>query len=222
MPNLRLYDYVASANCLKARILLAQLERPYERIAIDIFDGDTLTDEFAEINPARSTPVLETEDGRRLPESNAILWYLAEGTPFLPVEAFDRAQVLRWLLFEQTDLMPAIGGLRFRLVTGRLANADKDAARRRRLAGEVLATMQSHLTSNPFLVAGRYSIADIALYAYTHVAPDAEIDLGAYPAVEEWIARVEATRNFTNDLVPYPANAQAGASRSIYDQLAAP
>ena len=216
MPKLRLYDYAASANCLKVRVLLAQLGLPYERISIDIFAGETLTDEFAEINPARSTPVLETGEGR-LPESDAILWYLAEGTPFLPDAAFDRAQVLRWLIFEQTDLMPAIGGLRFRLVTGRLSPGDRDATRRRRLAGEVLATMQSHLAADPFFVAGRYSIADLALYAYTHVAPEAEIELGAYPAVEEWIARVEAQPNFLNDLEPYPPNSQAGASRSIYD-----
>jgi glutathione S-transferase len=217
LPNVRLYDYAASANCLKVRVLLAQLELPYERIPIDIFAGETLTDEFAAINPARSTPVLETEEGRFLPESDAILWYLAEGTPFLPDTAFDRAQVLRWLIFEQSDLMPAIGGLRFRLVTGRLSAVDRDAIRRRRQAAEVLATMQSHLASSPFFVAERYSIADIALYTYTHVAPEAEIELGAYPAVEEWIARVEATPNFLNDLEPYPPNAHAGAGRSIYD-----
>jgi glutathione S-transferase len=218
LPNVHLYDYAASANCLKVRILLAQLELPYERIPIDIFAGETLTDEFAAINPARSTPVLETEEGQLLPESDAILWYLAEGTPFLPDTAFERAQVLRWLIFEQSDLMPAIGGLRFRLVTGRLSPGDRDAARRRRLAAEVLATMQSHLASSPFFVAERYSIADVALYAYTHVAPEAEIELGGYPAVEEWIARVEAESNFLNDLAPYPPNAHAGAGHSIYDE----
>ncbi len=217
MSKMRLYDYNASANCLKARILLAQLDRPYERVPIDIFDSDTLTDEYLEINPARSTPVLEIEAGTFLPESDAILWYLAEGTPFLPDGPLERAQVVRWLIFEQADLMPAIGGLRFRLVTGRLVPGDRDAVRRRNLAGEVLATMQDHLASMPFFVGGRYSIADIALYAYTHVAADAEIDLGAYPAVEGWIERVEATPRFVNDLEPYPPNAAAGAGRSTYD-----
>ena len=217
MSKLRLYDYTASANCLKARILLAQLDRPYERVPIDIFDGDTLTEEYLEINPARSTPVLETEAGTFLPESNAILWYLAEGTPFLPDAPLERAQVVRWLIFEQADLMPAIGGLRFRLVTGRLAPGDRDAVRRRNLAGEVLEAMQAHLASTPFFVGGRYSIADIALYAYTHVAADAELDLNPYPAVAEWIERVEATPRFVNDLEPYPPNARAGAGHSMYD-----
>ena len=217
MSKLRLYDYTASANCLKARILLAQLDRPYERVPIDIFDGDTLTDEYLAINPARSTPVLETEAGTFLPESDAILWYLAEGTPFLPDDPLERAQVVRWLIFEQADLMPAIGGLRFRLVTGRLSAGDRDAVRRRALASEVLEAMQDHLASTPFFVGGRYSIADIALYAYTHVAADAAIDLGEYAAVEEWIARVEATPRFMNDLEPYPPNATAGAGRSTYD-----
>lgn len=217
MSKLRLYDYAASANCLKVRILLAQLDRAYDRISIDIFDGETLTDGYFKINPARATPVLETEDGRFLPESDAILWYLAEGTPFSPDDPFDRAHVLRWLLFEQADLMPAIGGLRFRLVTGRLSPDDPDAVRRRRLAAEVLEVMHDHLTSNAFFVAGRCSIADIALYAYTHVASDAAIELGAYPAVEEWIRRVEREPRFVNDLEPYPPNARAGAGRSTYD-----
>src|SRR5438046_6040575 len=100
---MRLYDYPASCNCYKARLLLAQLGRSYERVPIDIFAGDTLTDDYAAKNPARSTPVLETDDGRYLQEANAILWYLAEGTPFLPEDAFARAHVLRWLIWEQTD-----------------------------------------------------------------------------------------------------------------------
>src|SRR5437660_9954300 len=115
----RLYDYPASGNCYKVRLLLAQLDREYERVAIDIFDGDTLTPEFARLNPQRSTPVLELADGRVLVESNAILWYLATGTPFLPSDRFGQAEVCRWLVYEQTDVMPMIGGLRFRLITGR-------------------------------------------------------------------------------------------------------
>jgi len=115
MP-LRLYDYAASANCLKVRLLLTHLCRPYERVPVDIFDGDTLTDDFARLNPARSTPVLELESGVHLQESNAILVYLAEGTELLPDAAFERAQVMRWLFFEQADLVPAIGGLRFRVM----------------------------------------------------------------------------------------------------------
>ena len=216
MPELRLYDYAASANCLKARLLLAQLERPYERIPVDIFAGDTLTDEYAAINPARSTPVLQIGDSTFLSESNAILVYLAGGTPLLPDDALRRAEVVRWLILEQTEVMPSLGGLRFRLVTGRLAAEDRDAMRRRRLGEATLAALDLHLRTRDFLV-DAYSIADIAVYAYTHVAPEAGYELAAYPAVERWLARVEAQPRFVNDLVPYPENARLGASRSIYD-----
>ena len=126
MSTLRLYDYAASCNCYKARLVLAQLGLEYERVPIDIFAGDTLTDEFARINPARTTPVLETEHGY-LPESNAIITYLAAGTPMLPEDPFERAQVVGWLVFEQTDVIPTMGGLRFRLQVGRLTPDDPAA-----------------------------------------------------------------------------------------------
>lgn len=119
MGTRRLYDYAASGNCYKVRLLLAQLGRPYERVSVDIFDGETLTDESAAKNPARSTPLLELEDGTFLAESNAILTYLAQGTPFMPSDPLGVAQVVRWLIFEQTDMMMTMGGLRFRLLTGR-------------------------------------------------------------------------------------------------------
>jgi glutathione S-transferase len=216
VAELRLYDYVASANCLKVRLLLAQLELPYERVPVDIFAGDTLTDEYAAINPARSTPVLQIGASTYLSESNAILVYLAAGTPFLPDDVLRRAEVVKWLILEQTDVMPSLGGLRFRLVTGRLAAADRDALRRRRLGEAALAALDVHLRSRDFLV-DAYSIADIAVYAYTHVAPQAGYELAAYPAVERWLERVASRPGFVNDLEPYPANARLGASRSIYD-----
>ena len=214
---MRLYDYVASANCYKARLLLAQLGREYERVPIDIFGGDTLTCEFADVNPARSTPVLETDDGRFIQESNAILWYLAEGTELLPEDPFDRAHVLKWLVLEQTDVMAGIGGLRFRLLTGRWA-ADEPAAVQRRVLGEdALAMLEAHLQDRDFTVGRGYSIADIALYAYAHTAPEAGFGLGAYPAVCGWLRRVEEQPRFLNDLEPYPPNARPGAGRSTYD-----
>jgi glutathione S-transferase len=134
--GLRLYDYAASANCYKVRLLLAQLRQPYERVPIDIFAGDTLTDHFQAKNPARSTPVLQIGESTYLTESNAILFFLAEGTPFLPDDPFQRAVVVRWLIFEQTDVMMTMGGLRFRLTpagsgrTIRTRSADGRAARR--------------------------------------------------------------------------------------------
>jgi glutathione S-transferase len=214
---MKLYDYAASANCYKVRLLLAQLERPYERIPIDIFGGDTLTDEYTAKNPARATPVLETDDGKLLPESNAILLYLAQGTPFLPPDPFDLAQVVRWLLFEQTDVMMTMGGLRFRLLTGRFASDSPDAVRRREGAEATLGLLDQHLTAQPFLVGDMYTIADIANYAYTHVAPEAGLDLGPYPAVRVWLNRVEEQPGYMNDLAPYPENARAGAGRSVYN-----
>jgi glutathione S-transferase len=213
----RLYDYVASANCYKARLLLEQLGRDYERVPIDIFGGDTLTCEFADINPARSTPVLETDDGRVLQESNAILWYLAEDTELLPDDAFERAQVLKWLILEQSDVMPGIGGLRFRLLTGRLTPDEPAAVRRRELGLDALAMLEAHLEGREFFVGDSYSIADISLYAYTHTAPDAGFELADYRAVTAWLRRVEEQPRFMNDLKPYPANARPGAGSSSYD-----
>jgi len=211
----RLYDYGASCNCYKVRLLLAQLDLSYERVPVDIFGGDTLTDEYARINPARSTPVLEA-DGRFLPESNAILVYLARGTPLLPEDPFELAQVVRWLIVEQTDVMPMIGGLRFRLLTGRLTPSDPDAVRRRQGALDVLQLLHGELGTRDFLAAGRFTIADIAVYGYTHLAHEAGIDLTPYRNVRAWLARVERQPRFVEDVEPYGANAAPGAGRSIY------
>jgi glutathione S-transferase len=213
---MRLYDYAASANCFKVRLLLAHLGRAYERVPIDIFGGDTLTCEFADINPARSTPVLETDDGQFLQESNAILWYLADGTDFLPENPVERAQVLTWLIFEQTDVMPGIGGLRFRLLTGRWTADEPAAVERRELGREALAMLEAHLRDADFFIGNRYSIADISLYGYTHTAPEAGHELANLPRVTAWLRRVEAQPGFVNDLEPYPANARPGAGASIY------
>jgi glutathione S-transferase len=215
--DLRLYDYDASANCYKVRLLLAQLERPYERIPIDIFNGDTLTEAYTRINPFRSTPVLEVAPDRYLIESNAILVYLADGTPLLPTGAVEQSEVVRWLIYEQTDVMPTLGGLRFRLQTGRLAPDDPDAARRRTAGQEVLRILNHHLSERQFLVGASYTIADVAVYGYTHVANEAGYELDRWPAVQAWLRRVAERPGYVNDLLPYPSNAHAGAGRSIYD-----
>jgi glutathione S-transferase len=213
----RLYDYPASCNCYKVRLLLAQLALPYERVPVDIFDGDTLTDEYAAMNPARTTPVLETDAGRFLPESNAILFYLAQGTPFLPEDPFERAEVVRWLIYEQTDVIPTMGGLRFRLLVGRLTPEDPDAVRRREGALEVLRLLDDHLATREFFVGGRYTIADIAIYGYTHLAPEAGIDLEPDKNLRAWFDRVEQQPGYIEDVEPYGANAAPGAGRSLYD-----
>jgi glutathione S-transferase len=215
MSDLRLYDYAASGNCYKVRLLLAQLGVGYERIPVDIFAGGTFGAEYAARNPMRTVPVLETAAGF-LPESNAILLYLAEGTTFLPAEPFERAQAVRWLIYEQTDVIPGIGGLRFRLQTGRLAPDDDEAVRRRRAGEEVLGLLEGHLSERQFF-AGGYSIADIAIYGYVHVAGEAGFDLEALEHVSAWLERVRGQPGYMNDLEPYPPNARPGAGRSSYD-----
>lgn len=213
---MKLYDYPASCNCYKVRLLLSNLALDYERVPVDIFGGDTLTDQFALINPARATPVLETDDGRFLPESGAILLYLAHGTPLLPSDPFELAQVVRWLQYEQADLVPAIGGLRFRLLAGRLSETDPDAVRRREEADQVLRLLDDQLFARGFLAGERYTVADIAVYGYTHRACEAGIDLDPYPNVRAWLTRVEDQPGYMEDVAPYGANAAPGAGASIY------
>lgn len=215
MAGLKLYDYAASANCYKVRLLLAQLGLEYERIPIDIFAGDTLTEEYGQKNPMRTTPVLETENGF-LPESNAILLYLAEGTSLLPATAFERAQVMRWLIYEQTDVIPTMGGLRFRLLTRRLDAGDDEAVRRKRGGEEVLELLDEHLQGREFFVGGRYTVADVGLFGYVHVAAEAGLDLTRHEHVCAWLARVIEQPGYMNDLKPYPPNAAKGVGRSLY------
>jgi glutathione S-transferase len=210
---MRLHDYAASGNCYKVRLLLALLGQPYERVPVDIFAGDTLTDEFAALNPARTTPVLELDGGRALPESAAILWFLAEGTAFLPDDRFERAQVLRWLCFERA-LTPAVAGARFQVMTGRTDDETPFLLAKGR---DVLATLDRRLVGRAWVAVDTPTIADIALFGYTHGAHDAGFDLAAHPAIEAWLDRIRALPGYVNDLVPYPPNARPGAGRSIYD-----
>ena len=198
------------------RLLLAQLGREYERVPVDIFAGDTLTDEYAAINPARTTPVLETDDARFLPESAAILFYLAQGTPFLPDDPFQLAEVVRWLIYEQTDVIPTMGGLRFRLLVGRLTPEDPDAVHRKEGALEVLRLLDDHLAPREFFVGGRYTIADIAIYGYAHLAHEAGIEMEPYTNVRAWFEQVEQQPRYLEDVEPYGANAAPGAGRSLY------
>src|SRR4051812_47939820 len=215
--TLRLHDYAASANCYKVRLALAQLGIEYERVPVDIFAGETLTEAFGRMNPARTTPVLELEDSRYLTESGAILLFLAESTPLLPSDRLGRAQVARWLLFEQADVVPSVGGLRFRLATGRLAPDHERVARARAASHDMLGVLDAHLREREFFVADRYSVADIAIYGYVHVAHEADVGMEEHPAVGRWLEIVAAQPGYMNDLEPYPPNARPGRSRSIYD-----
>jgi glutathione S-transferase len=211
---MRLYDYAASANCYKARLLLALLGRDYERVPVDIFAGDTLTDAYAALNPARETPVLELDDGTVVTQSSAIVRLLAEGTPYLPGDPVQRAQVVQWLCFEQERVMGGIGAARFRIVTGR---APERVARLLALGRGALEILDAHLATRDWLVGDACSVADLANFAYAHTAEDAGLPLAEHPAVCAWLDRIRALPGFMNDLAPYPDNARAGASRSIYD-----
>jgi len=213
---LRLYDYAASCNCYKVRLLLAHLGRAYERISVDIFNGETLTEQYGRINPMRTTPVLEVAPGRYLPESNAIVVYLARGSEYLPEGPLEFAQVMRWLIYEQTDVVPMIGGLRFRLLVGRLKPSDPDAVRRRDGALEVLELLDGHMNNREFFVGDRYTVADMAIFGYTHRAAEAGLDLAPYANVNEWIERVMQQPGFIEDVEPYGSNAAWGAGRSLY------
>jgi glutathione S-transferase len=209
---MRLYDYAASGNCFKVRLLLGLLGQEYERVPVDIFAGDTLTNAFAELNPLRETPVLELDDGSRLTQSNAILWYLAEGTPFLPDTAWERGQVAAWLSFEQERVMGGIGNPRFRLLTGR----DTSQVEARLATGRgALARLEDHLRGREWVVGGAPTIADLGLFAYVSVAKDAGLEHP--PEVGAWLERVRALPGFADDFVTYPENARPGVARSIYD-----
>jgi glutathione S-transferase len=206
---MRLYDYAASGNCFKVRLLLGMLGLECERVPIDIFAGDTLTCEYAMINPLRETPVLELDSGERLAQSNAILWYLAEGTSWLPGTRLERAQVAQWLAFEQERVMASLGGARFRLLTGRATNEQVET--RLEVGREALQVLDAHLAGRDWIVGDGPTIADLSLFAYTSVAP-VEIPT----AVHAWLDRVRALPGFVDDFVAYPENARPGAGTSIY------
>jgi glutathione S-transferase len=187
---LRLYDYFDSGNGYKARLALAQLAIPYRLIAVDIDKGETRTPEFLAMNPNGRIPLLALENGAYLAESNAILCYLAEGTALMPGDALARAQILQWLFFEQYSHEPNIATARYWLRHGLMTPAREPLFAQKRLAGyAALAVMENHLATRDFFV-GAYSIADIALYAYTHVAEQGEFDLARFPSVTAWLVRV--------------------------------
>jgi glutathione S-transferase len=208
---LTLYDYGPSANCLKVRVLLRQLGLEYEGVPVDIFAGESRVEPYLALNPAGRTPTLLLAGGDAIAESNAILLYLAEGTPFLPDDRVDRAHVHQRLFFEQNLLEPNVGTARFWRLTGRDRQRPEAFERHLQSGLDALGIVDTYLAGRAFLVADRYTIADIALYAYTHVANEAGIDMSLYPAIGPWLARVEATDGFVDDLEPYPENARVPA-----------
>jgi glutathione S-transferase len=189
---LRLYDYLPSGNGYKVRLLLHQLGIPFERVELDIVRGETRTPEFLARNPNGRIPTLELEDGTPLAESNAILWYLADGSPFLPADRLARARVLQWMCFEQYSHEPNIATVRFWLHTELTDERRALLPAKRALGHAALGVMDGHLRDRSFFVDDRYTIADIALYAYTHVAHEGGFELAPYAAVVAWLDRVRA------------------------------
>jgi glutathione S-transferase len=190
---LRLYDFWESGNCYKVRLLLTQLGIPFERIAVDILRDETRTDDFRRLNANQRVPLLEWPDGRRLAESNAIVWHLAENTALAPADPWERAQTLQWMFFEQYSHEPYIAVMKFWKFWGGLHHKRPDEIAVWQQRGQAaLAVMNTHLTGRSYFVGDAYSIADIALYAYTHTADVAGFDLEATPAVRAWLARVRS------------------------------
>jgi glutathione S-transferase len=184
-----LYNSQVSGNCYKVRLLLSHLGLDFERREVDVFDRSNRAEVLGDLNPALRVPTLVLDDGRVLAESNAIIFFFAEGTDYLPEDRFERAKVLQWLFFEQYSHEPHIAVARFWTLAG-ITPDDSERKAKLRSGNAALAAMDRHLADNPFLVADRYTIADIALYAYTHVAPEGGFHLEPYPGIRAWLARV--------------------------------
>ena len=186
-----LYDSPISGNCYKVRLLCAHLGLPLERQALDVVDRSNRPEVLGGLNPALRVPTLILDDGRPLAESGAILWYLGEGTRFVPADPYARAQVLQWMFFEQYDHEPAIAVVRFLVVFAGKADEQAELIAQRTKAGHrALAAMEQHLGGRTWFVGDDMTLADIALYAYTHVAPEGGFDLEPYPAIRGWLERV--------------------------------
>jgi glutathione S-transferase len=184
-----LYDSGVSGNCYKVRLLLSHLGLEYERQELSVVDRSNRQEVLGDLNPGLRVPTLVLDDGRALGESGAILNYLAEGTGYIPEDAYDRAQMLQWMFFEQYSHEPYVAVPRFWLTKN--VEVDPDTlAERQRVGYLAFDAMEAHLAGNEYLAAGRYTLADIALYAYTHVADEGGFDMSGYPAIAAWLDRV--------------------------------
>ena len=186
-----LYNSAVSGNCYKVRLLLAHLGIEYERSEVDVADRTNRKELLGDLNPALRVPTLVLDDGRSLAESGAILWYFADGTPYVPNDSFDRAKVLQWMFFEQYSHEPNVAVARFWLMYRPDVDPEQ-LAEKQRLGYLAFDALEQGLEGRSFLVGERYSIADIALYAYTHVADEGGFDLTRFTAVRAWLERVKA------------------------------
>ncbi len=188
-----LYNSAVSGNCYKVRLLLAQLGIEYETVELSVVDRSNRAEVLGALNPGLRVPTLVLDDGRPLAESNAILWYFGDGTQYVPTDVYERAQVLQWQFFEQYSHEPNIAVARFWIAYSGTPERFEERLPARMQGGyAALDAMEDHLASRAFLVGERYSLADISLYAYTHVAHEGGFDLASYPALRAWIERVAA------------------------------
>ncbi|HEY5660516.1 MAG TPA: glutathione S-transferase family protein [Gaiellaceae bacterium] len=186
-----LYDSSVSGNCYKVRLLLAHLGIPYERQAVDVVDRSNRRELLGGLNPGLTVPTLVLDDGRALGESGAILWFFGEGTRFVPADAYERAQVLQWLFFEQYQLEPTIAVVRFWVAySGRPEEFESQREAKVEGGERALSRLEEHLEGRDYLVGESFSLADIALYGYTHVAEEGGFTLEPCPAIRAWLARV--------------------------------
>lgn len=193
-----LYDNPVSGNCYKVRLLLNLLGIEFERHEVSVVDRSGRAEVLGGLSPSLNVPTVVLEDGRPLAESNAILCYFADGTEYLPEDAYERAQVLQWMFFEQYKHEPAIAVIRFWVAYAEGPPPEAEIEARRPAGHAALNAMERHLAEHAYFVAGRFTIADIALYAYTHVAPEAGFDLEPYPAIRRWLDRVAARPGFVS------------------------
>jgi len=192
MSTWTLYDFLPSGNGYKCRLAMHQLKKPFQLVQKDILQGATRTPEFLVMNPNGRIPLLDLGDGRYLAESDAILLFVSEGSPLVPADAWERAQVYQWLFFEQYSHEPNVATPRFWLHELPEEKIDRaQLAKKQELGRAALGVMERHLSTRAFFVGERYSVADIALYAYTHVADEAGLDLTSFPAVRRWLGRVK-------------------------------
>ncbi len=185
-----LYDSAVSGNCYKVRLLLSYLGLEYERRELDVIDRSNRAEVLGDLNPGLRVPTLILDDGRPLAESNAIIWYLAQGTRYLPSDEFERAKVLQWLFFEQYSHEPYIAVARFWVAVLKGPPSQEELEAKHRGGYAALDAMERQLASRPYLVGASYTLADLALYAYTHVAHEGGFNLSRYPAIGSWLGRV--------------------------------
>ncbi len=201
---LTLYDYLPSQNAYKVRLLLSHLNVPYKTELISIFEGKGQNDQYRKINPSGAVPAIKLEDGRTLAESNAILMYLAEGTDYFPEDSFSRSKIAQWLFFESDYIQAGIATLRYFILTNKDKTQTPELLKaKRNLSLKTLKILDRELAYNDFLGGPHYTIADISVFAYTHLAREADLNLDDFSHIVAWINRIKKQDGHVSKIFPY-------------------